>query len=111
MPKKLLDTEARRKITNARDRATKRLVDHGWKFDGLWWHSPYGNLLRYSRREAVCVEELREWAEGDSAFLGDKDHSMWVKAEEDSNRLLTWEELEEQSKRRNELKKLALQFP
>ncbi|SRR6266576_2336842 len=108
MPSQILDTEARRKVTAARDRATKRLVARGWKFDGLWWISPYSNKLRYRKREALHVEELREWAEGDSAYLNDKDHSMWVKKEIDDNALISMEELSERCKTRDEIKRRAL---
>jgi len=105
MPK-ALDTAARRKNQNAKDRATKRLIDRGWKYDGLWWHSPY-TQTRYGKREAMHVEELREWAEGDSAFLNDHDHSMWVKKEIDDNQLISMEELSERSAKRSKLLKNA----
>src|SRR5256885_16938642 len=108
MPNKILDTAARRKITAAKDRATKRLIDRGWKFDGLWWTSPYSNKLRYHKREALNVEELREWAEGDSAYLNDKDHSMWVKKEIDDNALISMDELAEKWKAKDQVKNLAL---
>jgi hypothetical protein len=106
MPKKILETEARRKITEARDKATKRLVVRGWRHDGLWWYSPY-TACRYLKREALYVEELREWAEGDSAFLGDKNHSMWVKAEEDDNAILSVEEASRKCQIDIEVRKLG----
>jgi hypothetical protein len=107
MPRKILNTEARQKLAKARDRDTKLLGTRGWIFDGLWWYSPYTGY-RYMRREALHVEELRKWGEGDSAFLNDKNHSMWVKAEEDDNRLTTMEEMSAQCKQRDALKRRAL---
>jgi hypothetical protein len=103
MKKQILNTEARQKLARARERDTKLLNDRGWKYDGLWWYSPYTDN-RYMRREALHIEELRAWGEGDSAFLNDKDHSMWVKKEQEDNKLLTFEELAEQARLRAEAK-------
>lgn len=106
MGNKILNTESRQKAKLARDRATQRLNDRGWKHDGLWWISPY-TKLRYDRREALSVEEIRSWGESESAFLNDKDHSMWVKKEIDDNKLISMEELADKSRKSAELKKLA----
>jgi hypothetical protein len=106
MKRRILNTVARQKLARARDRDTKLLKDRGWTYDGLWHYSPYtGN--RYMRREALHIEELRAWGEGDSAFLNDKDHSMWVKKEQEDNKLLTFEELAEQAALRAEAKQEA----
>ncbi len=108
MPRKILNTEARQKLARARDRDTKLLEDRGWKHDGGPWHiSPYTSL-RYYRREALHVEELRAWGESESAFLYDKNHSIWVKEEAEDNKLISFEELEEKSKQRALEKKEAI---
>jgi hypothetical protein len=64
--------------------------------------------LRYSKREALSIEELRAWGESDSAFLKDKDHSMWVKKEMDDNKLISFGQLASASKRRQLVKKAAI---
>jgi len=107
MPRKILNTAARQKLARARDRDTKLLKERGWRYDGLWWYSPY-TKNRYMRREALHVEELRKWGEGDSAFLNDKDHSMWVQKEIEDNKLISFEELSDQASKRAELKKQAI---
>jgi hypothetical protein len=105
MPK-ALNTNHRKKLAKAKDRSTQMLQEKGWKHDGLWWHSPYSNM-RYMRREALHVEELRKWGDGESAFLLDKNHSMWVKAEEEEYALTTMEKAAEECNQRAMLKKLA----
>jgi hypothetical protein len=107
MPRKVLNTTTRQKLAKARDRDTKMLGARGWTFDGLWWYSPY-TANRYMRREALHIEELRKWGSGDSAFLNDKNHSMWVNKELEDNKLITFEELAKESKRRAAEKQLAL---
>lgn len=106
MARRILNTEARQKAARARDRANQRLLDAGWKHDGLWWISPHTSL-RYAKREALSIEEIRSWGDGDSAFLNDKDHSMWVKKELDDNALISMEELAERSRRSAEVRKIA----
>jgi hypothetical protein len=106
-PRKILNTAARQKLAKARARDTKLLADRGWTFDGLWFYSPYtGN--RYMRREALHIEELRKWGESDSAFLNDKDHSMWVKKQEEDYALVSFEKLSEQALARAAQKKEAI---
>jgi hypothetical protein len=107
MPRKVLNTATRKKLAKARDRDTKLLHAHGWTYDGLWWYSPYTSN-RYMRREALHIEELRKWGSGDSAFLNDKNHSMWVNKELEDNKLITFEELAKESQRRKAEKQLAL---
>jgi hypothetical protein len=106
MEKEIKDTDFRTKCRNAKDRHRQNLIDKGWVFDGLWYTSPYTEL-RYSRREAIHVEELREWADGDSAFLKDREHSMWRKKEEEDNRVMTFEEAVENARKAQEIKKLG----
>lgn len=77
----------------------ENLTKLGWTHDGLWWLSPHTGL-RYTISEAISVEELRSWAASDSAILGDKDHSMWVLAEERDNALIDFEELSKRSQHR-----------
>jgi hypothetical protein len=105
--KRILNTDARRKVKRSQDRATRNLSTRGWRHDGLWWHSPYTGT-RYLKRDALHVEELRAWAESDSAFLNDKDHSMWVKKLEDDNALVTMDEASKRCRRTQELKRMAV---
>jgi hypothetical protein len=107
MPRRALNTETRKKLAKARDRDTKLLSDKGWTYDGLWFWSPYtGN--RYMRREALHIEELRKWGSGDSAFLNDKNHSMWVNKELEDNKLITFEQLAKESQRRRHERQRAI---
>ena len=80
-----------------------KLTEAGWGHDGLWWYSPHTGF-RYAKKEALAVEELRAWAASDSAILGDKDHSMWVLAEERDNALIDMDELSKRSQQRNVLR-------
>jgi hypothetical protein len=102
MPRKLI-TANRRKIQKARSRQRQNLINKGWKYDGLWWHSPC-SPCRYTIREATHIEELRKWASGESAFLKDHDHAVWVKKQEEDNKLISFEELSAKSKERQALK-------
>ena len=94
------------KLNEAKIEATENLVTRGWRHDGLWWYSPYTGT-RYLKRDALHVEELRAWSESDSAFLNDKDHSMWVKKVEDDNALITVEEAAAKARHALELRRVA----
>jgi hypothetical protein len=85
-----------------------KLLSRGWTHDGLWWLSPYTSH-RYARREALAVEELREWSASDSAILSkeEKGHSMWTIAEERDNALITFDELSKRSHARKVLRDRA----
>jgi hypothetical protein len=107
LKKKILNTDARRKAHKSKERAVSNLHARGWSFDGLWWTSPY-TKLRYAKREAIDIEELRAWAEGESAFLLGKSHSMWVKKEMEDNRLISWEELVHRNKQAKLVKQAAI---
>ena len=106
MGKKAPTRAARHRVRQCNDKQTRNLIDKGWRHDGLWWFSPY-TQLRYSKKEAVHIEELRSWAEGDSAFLNDHNHSMWVKKEEDDNALTTMEEAAKKSQDAQAMRELA----
>jgi hypothetical protein len=106
MSDKPKDTPLRTKYRNANARATQNLTDKGWGYDGLWYYSPYSNL-RYHKREALYIEELRDWSSGPSAFLNDYDHAIWVAKEEQDNRLMDFEELDRISKEKALLRKLG----
>ena len=89
-----------------RPNGTEKLLELGWKHDGLWFISPHTGY-RYGKKEALAVEELRKWAACDSAILGDKDHSMWVLAEQRDNALIDMEELSRRSQQRKILRDRA----
>jgi hypothetical protein len=85
----------------------KKLLDaKGWRHDGLWWHSPYSSH-RYMIREAVSVEELRAWGASESAFLKDRNHSMWVKKEEEDYALVSQEEAADMARQEQHVKQLG----
>lgn len=96
------ETNFRKKNRLAGDRATQNLLEKGWRYDGLWYYSPYSKI-RYNKREAVYVEELRDWSSGPSAFLNDYEHAVWVAQEEEANEVIEWDELARRSKQRKEL--------
>jgi len=83
-----------------------KLIKSGWKHDGLWWYSPHTGF-RYAKKEALAVEELRQWAASDSAILGDKNHSMWVLQEEEDCALTTMEGLSKSSQQSKLLRDAA----
>jgi len=85
-------------MPNKKDGCSK-LIKLGWQHDGLWWISPHSGQ-RYMRKEALDIEDLRKWGNSESAILGDKDHSMWVLAEERDNALTTMEELSKACQKR-----------
>ena len=87
-------------------KGAQKLEECGWRHDGLWWWSPHTGT-RYLIREALAIEELRGWAASESAILGDKDHSMWVLAEERDNALISMEELSKRSHERKLLRDRA----
>jgi hypothetical protein len=91
------------KMSTKQVKQAKRLEERGWKHDGLWWWSPYTGT-RYLVKEALAIEELRGWAASESAILGDKDHSMWVLAEQRDNALISMEELSKRSHERKVLR-------
>lgn len=102
----ILNTKTRKKFRSSRDKAKQNLVDKGWRYDGLWWCSPYTNT-RYMLSDAISVEELRKWSGSDSAFLGDRQHSMWTIRQELDYALTTPEEHAEDCRKRQEIKKLG----
>lgn len=106
MAEPIKETPLRLKFKKAKDRATKNLIDKGWKYDGLWYYSPYTNL-RYHKQEALSIEELRDWSSGPSAFLNDYEHAIWVAQEEEDNQLIDMDELSKRSKARQEINELA----
>lgn len=101
-----LNTPLRTKYRNARDKASKNLLDKGWRYDGLWYYSPYSKL-RFHKQEALYVEELRDWSSGPSAFLNDYNHAIWVAQEEEDCALIDLEELTKRCKARQDLNEIA----
>lgn len=93
-------------MSNKQAKKAEKLEGLGWTHDGLWWWSPHTGT-RYLLREALSIEELRGWAASESAILGDKDHSMWVLAEQRDNALITMEELSKRSHKRKVLRDRA----
>ncbi len=75
--KKVRATTFRKNCIAKKAREVPMLLSRGWKFDGLWYHSPYTGI-RYHKVEALYVEEIRVWAKKSICFLGDKDHSTWA---------------------------------
>ena len=89
-----------------KDKKQTLLRDKGWTHDGIWWHSPYTGI-RYTQSLALDVEDLREWAQQETAYLMDKGHAMWALEENIDNRTLTQDESQEQQDKLNMLRLLT----
>lgn len=75
--KKVKATTFRQNCIAKKAREIPMLLEKGWRFDGLWYHSPHTGI-RYHKTEALYIEEIRAWAKKSNCFLGDKDHSTWA---------------------------------
>jgi hypothetical protein len=93
-------TQLRKDVARKAIRSGKNLVAKGWKYDGLWWTSPYTGI-RYPKLIATYIEELRDWGESGSAYLEDKYHSVWAIEEAEANKIVSWEDLSEDVQERS----------